>query len=315
VTSPHDRPFRFGAFASLAERDLDWRDLARRAVSLGYETFVVSDHVGPRLAPLPALVAVAEAAPALRVGTLVLGNDFRHPALVAMEAATVDVLTGGRLELGIGTGWLATDYDAVGMTLDRGGIRIERLEEALDVLAGVWSGDPFPYAGRHYRVDLDGGGPVPAQRPHPPLLLAGSGRKMLTLAAGRADIVSLTATVGVDERGGFWDAIVGAGSGLAERVGWVRTGAGVRWDGLELNVIIHDTEVTDDVAAAVRRVADGVPGDPMRALESPHLLLGTVDRIADTLEERRERFGITYPVIPVAAMEAFAPVVARLAGR
>jgi len=138
---------------------------------------------------------------------------------------------------------------------------------------------------------------------------------MLTLAGERADIVSLTTTVGVDERGGFWAAAIASGSALDDKVSWVRRAAGERWRDLELNVIVHHSEVTDDVESAARRAADGVPGDPMRALDSPHVLLGSIDRIVDTLEERRDRFGISYLAVPTGAMDELGPVVARLTGR
>lgn len=289
MSTPFTRPFRFGVLAQARSRR-EWQVTVRAAADLGYGIVLVSDHAGTRLAPMPALMAAADVDPELRVGTLVLANDFRQPALVAQEAMTLHALTGGRFELGIGTGWLKDDYDALGIEMAPGGERIRRLDEALDEIGRSWA-------------DCDG--------PRPPLLLAGSGPRMLSLAARRGDIVSVTATVGVATRTAFAEAMVRAGARLEERIGWIRNAAGERFDDLELNVLVHEAVVTDDADGVATRFG----GPPSDVLASPHVVVGTVDQIVDTLERRRSHYGISYVAFPVGVMHEMAPVVAHLAGR
>lgn len=287
MVTPFTRPFRFGVLAQ-AGSSAEWYENVLAARDLGYEIVLVSDHLGSRLAPMPALMAAAAVAD-VRVGTLVLANDFRYPALVAQEAMTVHTLTDGRFELGMGTGWLAEDYDDLGIEMAPGGERVRRLELALDEITGAWD-------------DWD--------RDPPPLLLAGSGPRMLALAARRSDIVSITATVGVATREGFGEAMVRAGDRVGDQIGWIREAAGARFDALELNVLVHEAAITDDAVAAVGELG----GPPSQVLASPHVLIGTVEEAVDRLERRRAGFGISYVVLPVAVMHEMAPVVARLAG-
>ena len=239
---------------------------------------------------MPSLMSAADAVDDLRVGTFVLGNDFRPPPIVAQEAMTLHTLTGGRFELGLGTGWLKDDYQELGIELDRGGVRLRRLEAALDVMGRSW--DEWAH-------------------PRPPLLLAGSGERMLSLAAARADIVSVTATVGVSTRHGFGDAMISAGEGLVERIEWIRRAAGPRFDDLEINVFAHEAAITDDAGSA----AAALGGPAERVLASPHVAIGTVGEVVETLERRRAEHGISYVVFSGGAMEEMAPVVGRLAGR
>jgi probable F420-dependent oxidoreductase len=183
------RPFRFGVTGGRQTRQ-EWLDLARKTDDLGYSTLLLPDHFGPQLAPLPALLAAATATPRLRVGTIVLDNDFRHPALLAKEAATIDLMTDGRFELGIGAGWMEADYRVSGLPFDPAGVRVARLTEAVQIIKAFFADDgPVTFHGKYYRVDNLQPGPRPSQRP--PLLIAGTRRRMLTLAAREADIVGL----------------------------------------------------------------------------------------------------------------------------
>jgi probable F420-dependent oxidoreductase len=290
----------------------DWLDLARKADDLGYSTLLLPDHFGPQLAPLPALLAAAAATPRLRVGTVVLDNDFRHPALLAKEAATIDLLTDGRLELGIGAGWMAADYWASGLPFDPPGVRVARLTEAIQIITAFFAGDgPVTFHGQYYQVDNLQPGPRPVQRPRPPIMIAGSRRRMLTLAAREADIVGL-------EDHQFADRVSGsptvAVADCAEQVAIVREAAGERLAHIELNVFAARTVVTDARQSAVEEMAAQLQLEPEQVQESPSFLIGSVEAIVDQLRARRERFGISYVMIFDRVMDAFAPVVARLAG-
>ncbi|HET7094227.1 MAG TPA: LLM class flavin-dependent oxidoreductase, partial [Thermomicrobiales bacterium] len=181
MNSSRLRPFRFGIINERVGPPAAWLERARRAETLGYDTFLIRDHLvsdyfGDQLAPLPALMAAAMATTTLRVGTMVLDNDFCHPAMLAKEAATIDFLSGGRLELGLGAGWLKREYDAAGFPYHPPGVRIERLEESIAVLKGLFAAEPFGFSSRHYQIDGLDGFPKPVQRPHPPLLIGGGRR-------------------------------------------------------------------------------------------------------------------------------------------
>jgi len=291
-----------------------WVAKARRVEELGYATLCVPDHFDDQLAPFPALVAAAAATSTLRVGTLVLDNDYRHPLVAAKEAATVDLLSGGRLELGVGAGWLTSDYEQSGIVCDPPAVRIDRLEEGLAVVKGLLAGGKFSFAGRHYTVTGHPGTPRPVQRPHPPLLVGGGGRRILTLAGREADIVS----VNFDLRSGSVGPQVGptaTASATAEKLRWVREAAGDRADDIELSHTLYLTMVTDerDAAAAGLGVGFGLSGEEVLAM--PNFAIGTVPQIADELERRRDELGFSYIVVGGECYEAMAPVVARLAGR
>jgi probable F420-dependent oxidoreductase len=302
------KPFRFGVSGGRATR-AEWLDLARKADDLGYSTLLLPDHFGRQLAPLPALLAAAMATPRLRVGTIVLDNDFRHPAILAKEAATIDLMTDGRLELGIGAGWMQADYQWSGLPFDPPPIRVARLAEAVSILKAYFTAEgPITFEGRFYRIDnLE---PFPRRRPR--LLIAGSRRRMLQLAAREADIVGLEDHQFAERATG--EARINVAD-AAEQAAIVRAAAGARFDDLELNVFAARTEVTDQRAAAVERLAGQLQLAPAQVDASMSFLLGSVDAIVDQLQERRERLGISYVMIFDRAMDAFAPVVARLAGR
>ena len=307
------RPFRFGVQVSSAVDGKAWADQARRAEALGYSTLWMPDHFDDQWGPLVALTAAAAATTSLLLGPLVLDNDYRHPAVVAREMATLDVVSDGRLELGIGAGWLRSDYEQHGLRFDRAGTRIERLEEAVALIKALWSGKEVDFEGTHYSLVGARGHPRPVQRPHPRLLLAGGGRRILSLAAREADIVGFNASLAAGEvgRNVAQEALA---ERFRERVAWVRAAAGPRFEALELQC--HTFLCL--VGADRRQVAEAMAGPfgitPEQALEVPIALVGTVDELCEVLEQRREEYGFSYWAIPGPALDAFAPVVARLAG-
>lgn len=309
------RPFRFSVQCSSPTR-LDarsWRELARHCEDLGYATLTVSDHLDEQVGPVAALMAAADATTTLRIGAMVFSNDFRHPVALAKEAATLDLLSDGRLEFGLGAGWLHSDYARGGIALDPAGVRIARLGEALHVIKGLWSGTAFTFEGEHYRVTGLVGSPVPAQQPHPPIFVGGGGERMLRLAGREADIVGLNPTMSK----GVIDASLGADATEAatvRKLGWVRDAAGQRWSALDIHTRVHLALVTEQRDELADALADGFGLSPAEALASPHALVGTVSQLVEDLVARRERLGINVIGLPIDAMDAFAPVVAALSG-
>lgn len=308
------RPFRFGVQANGPADPTAWRELARQAEDLGYATLTMADHMDDHLSPGPALVAAAGATRTLRLGTLVYANDFRHPVVLAKEAATLDLLTDGRLELGMGAGWMTDDYQQAGIPLDRPGVRISRLEESIAIVKGLLAADePVTFQGDHYEVTALLGAPASVQRPHPPLVIGGGGRRVLSLAAREADVVGIN----VNLAKGVIDADAGPDSTADrthEKVGWIRDAAGARFDQLELQVRVHLAIVTDDRVGTAEALAGGFGVTPEQALASPHSLAGTPEQIAEDLRARREAFGISYVGLSADVLHDMAPVVALLAG-
>jgi probable F420-dependent oxidoreductase len=310
---PHPRPFRFGIQLSSAPPGQDWAALAREAEDLGYSTLFMPDHFGDQLAPVPALAAAAAATSALRIGPLVLDNDYKHPVVTAKEMATLDVLSGGRLELGLGAGWMASDYEQSGIPMDPAGVRVDRLEEAVAIVKGLMAPGAFNYEGKHYRVTGLDGLPKPVQSA-PPLLIGGGGPRVLALAGREADIVGLNPAV----RSGQVDAAAArdGGADVTDRkLGWVREAAGDRYGGIELTMLIYMAVITDDRAGTMAATAPLFGLEPEGLEHYPHAWVGTVDQIAADLEARRDRWDVSYLVVQgVDTMRAMAPVVARLAG-
>lgn len=309
------KPFRFAVQVADAASDDDWSEKARRAEDLGYSTLYMPDHfVGTRLAPMPAMAMAAAVTQTLRVGALVLGNDYKHPAVVAKEAATIDLLSDGRIELGIGAGWMEVDYTALGIPYDSAGTRIERLEEAVAVIKGCWGEGVFSFSGRHYSIAEYDATPKPVQQPGPPLLIGGGGRKVLSLAGREADIVGINPNL----RAGTVtaDAVqTSLAQHTLEKIGWVREGAGDRFDDIELQIRYFLCAITDDRVGLAEMMAPGFGLTAEEALESGVALVGTVDHVVEQIEQRREEWGVTYIVVDDDMTVPFAPVVAALAGR
>jgi probable F420-dependent oxidoreductase len=308
------RKFRFGVQASSARTGAEWAQQARKIEDLGYCTLFMPDHfVDTPLAPMVALAFAAAATTTLRVGMLVLGNDHKHPAVVAKEAATLDVLSGGRLEFGLGAGWMTADYEALGLPYDRPGVRIDRLAEALAVVKGAWADGSFELAGEHYAITAYDGLPKPLQQPRPPILVGGGGPKVLRLAGREADIVGINpilhaGVIGVEA------ARDTLGDSTLRKVQWIREGAGERFGDLELQIRYFVAAVTDDARSLAETMAPAFGVSPEEALSSGAVLAGSVDEVCDSLVRRREEWGVSYLVFGDDQYEQFAPVVARLAG-
>ena len=306
------RPFRFGVTAPTPSGGTNWAERARRVEQLGYSMLVVPDHFRDHLAPVPALVAAALATTRLRVGSLVFSNDFRHPAVLAKEAATIDVLSSGRFELGLGGGWLRAEYDQAGIPFDAPGTRVERLEEAVTIIKGLLAGERVTFAGRHYTIaDLEGR-PTPVQRPHPPIAIGGGGRRTLSLAAREASIVGLVPRARRDGSG--LDLSDLSDAATREKLEWVRSAAGARFDSLEINALIQAVVVADQRMTAADQLASRFKVAREVVLGTVYVAVGTIEEICETLRQRRERHGISYLTVFERDMEAFAPVVERLAG-
>ena len=311
------RPFRFGLSAALASSRRDWQDLARRAEAAGFDILHVPDHLTECLPPLAALFTAADVTERLHVGTLVINNDFRHPVLLAREAATVALLTDGRFELGLGAGHMKREYDQAGLPFDPAPVRIARMAESVEIVRRLLDGEELTFPGEHYRIEGHRISPVPATRPR--LLVGGNGDRLLTVAAARADVVGFT---------GFNPGRTGGGSaithftaaGLEERIGLVRERAGSRFASLELHALVQYVRFTDDRRRAAEdlaaRFGEGLTVE--QVLESPFLLIGTPEQMADALRERRERFGVSYWTVFARRpdrqldLDTFAPVIAAL---
>lgn len=305
-------PFRFGVSVGAITDPGDVVALAVAAENLGYDSVAISDHLDDGCAPIVALTAAATATERIRLATLVLANDFRNPVVLAKELATLDVISGGRLEWGIGAGWKITDYEKAGIELARPGVRIERLAEAIAVMKQCFADHEFSFAGDHYRVTAHDGLPKPRQRPHPPLMIAGGGPKVLGLAGREADIVGINLSLA----SGTLDAAAGASGSPTltdAKVEAVRAAAGARFDDLVLQSRIHMVIPTDDRRTLIEAMAPGFALSPDEAAEMPHVLVGTVDEMCDDLQRWRDRWGISYVTWSADAIETMAPVVERLA--
>jgi len=309
------RPFRFGVGVWHVASRAELADKARKVEALRYDTLSFPDHLTDRIAPMPAVMTAAEATTRLRIGTNVLNNDLRHPVLVAREAAAVDLLSDGRLQLGLGAGSIKSEYDEAGFSFDPGSVRVEQLAEAVRIIRKLLEGDEVTFSGRHYRVAGHSIAPHPIQKPHPPILIGGTGRQLLTLAATEADIVGFS---GITFRGGGAappDVSAWRAAEIDKRVELVREAARDRYPQPELNALVQRVVVTEDRRAAAEELAQRWPQlTPDDILESPYLLIGTVEEMVEDLRARRERWGISYWIAHEPYLDAFAPVVARLAG-
>jgi len=291
-----------------------WKDKARQVEALGYAALYLPDHFTDQLGPVAALMAAADATTRLRVGSLVFDNDYRHPVVLAKEAATLDLLSDGRFDLGLGAGWMATDYEQAGIPYDSPGTRIGKMEEGLKIIKGFFAGEPFTFTGQHYHVSSIVGSPRPVQKPHPPILLGGGGRRMLRLAAREADIVNVNFNL---REGHVNRELVRTGLAEAtdEKLQWIKDAAGDRLDRIELSVTIFLANLTEDRESVASVMAAGFGAEPKDVLAMPHFLIGTADEVVEDLQRRRERYGISYVIVPGDVDEAFAPVVERLTGK
>lgn len=310
----HPRPFRFGIQLSTAPDGSSWAELARRAEGLGYSTLFMPDHFGDQLSPTIALQAAADATTTLRVGALVYDNDYRHPVVLAKDCATLDLLSGGRLELGLGAGWMNTDYEQSGIPMDPPKVRVDRMVEAVAVLKGAFGPGPFSFEGEHYTITGYDGLPKPVQTPHPPLLIGGGLKRVLSFAAREAQIIGVNPTI----PNGQVDADA-ARSGTAvltdQKLEWIRAAAGERFADVELNALHYATIVTDDRQGTLEMMAPLFGIAPEEVADYPHALIGTEDEICADLEARRERWGFSYVVVQADSFDTFAPIVARMAGQ
>ena len=310
-------PFRFGVINEQMKAPSAWFDHVRRVEALGYTTLLLRDHFvpdffGDQYAPLVALMAAASVTTTLRLGTMVIDNDYRHPVMLAKEAATLDCLSGGRFELGIGAGWLRTEYEQAGLPFDRAGVRIDRLEESIRVMKGIWAEAPTTFAGQHYQVTGINGVPKPLQRPHPPLLIGGGKERMLKLAGREADIVGIL-TSDVSSGTLISDIRERMAAAVQQKIDWIRQGAGDRFDQIELSLIptiIFTDDRRSHIESLIRQQGWDITVEAV--LQMPSMLIGSVEEMAQDLQTRRESYGFSYYVVADDQMEAFAPVVARL---
>lgn len=300
--APSPRPFRFGVVAATARSADDWRAKARRIEALGFDTLVIPDNLRHTLAPLPALAVAAAATTRLRLGTYVLANDLRHPVLLAKDVATLDLLSDGRVELGIGAGRpdAAAENRMLGLPFDSGAVRVARLAESLAMLKALLAGERPAGNGTYYQSAEAEVSPLPVQRARVPVLIAGSGRQMLRLAAREADIIALGLQPDAPE------------AEVAERIDWIRQAAGARFAEIELNINLM--AVGDQVPRQVA-LRLNVSAQDLAARGSVAAAVGTIDQMCEQLLERRQRLGFSYILVSDELMEAFAPVVERLHGR
>ncbi|MGD9702146.1 MAG: TIGR03621 family F420-dependent LLM class oxidoreductase [Acidimicrobiia bacterium] len=308
------RPFRFGVQASSAPDRAAWVSLARRVEAHGYDVLSMPDHFTEQFAPVPALMAAADATDRLRIGALVWDNDYRHPIVLAKELATIDVLSQGRLEIGMGAGWMQSDYEQSGIPYDSPKVRIDRFVEAIAVMKGALSDAPFSVAGAHYTVTGYDGRPKPVQQPWPPLLIGGGGRRVLTFAAREADIVGINGTLTAGVVGPDAISTMTAGA-VDEKIGIVREVAGDRLDDIELNIRAFMVNVTDQRTTVMDGVAAAIGVERSMVEASPFALIGSAEQLIEDLLARRERWGFSYVIVGADDVDAFAPVVAALAGK
>jgi probable F420-dependent oxidoreductase len=313
-------PFRFGVVCEQMQTADEWLHTVQQAENLHYSTILIRDHFvrepfGDQLAPLIALMAAASVTKTLRVGTLVLDNDYRHPVMLAKEAATLDLLSQGRFELGIGAGWLRAEYEQAGMPFDSAGTRVGRLEEALQVLKGLLSGQPLTFAGTHYTISNLSCFPKPVQRPHPPILVGAGSKRMLMIAAREADIIGILPKA--LQTGEISEEVTERlPTTMAKKIDWIREAAGERFEQLELSMIISPILTADRQAEAQKMIHERGWHDISveQVLAMPSIYIGSLEQIAEDMRERRERYGFSYFVISDAHLHAFAPLVKELTG-
>lgn len=325
------KPFRFSLQSFNTDSPANWRSLIDKTEALGYSTFYLADHFlsegaalegtfhpPQMLGAIPAIAMALEQTTTLRVGARVLCNDYRHPFVTAKEAATLDYLSEGRLEFGIGAGWIRKEYEAVGLPFDEFPERFSRFAEFVHAYKAFMAGEQMEIDGDFIKWSGFAGTPKPAQQPHPPLMIGGGSKKILEFAGAEADIVSLN----FNNRAGMLGPD-GMTSGLAEatakKIEWVKNGAGSRFDDIEFEIGAYNTIITDHQEPTAASIGDALGMSAADILNHPHCLIGSVGFICEELERRRETYGISYIAVlddgENNMVEAFAPVVARLAGK
>ncbi len=312
---PH-RGFRFGVQVSKASTATDWAELARRVEGAGYDVLTMPDHFTDQLAPMPALMAAASATTTLRVGALVFDNDYKHPVVMAKELATMDVLSNGRTEIGLGAGWMISDYEEAGIQYDSPKVRIDRFIEGLAIIKGVMQDGPFSFSGDHYTITNYEGHPKPVQRPVPPVLIGGGGKRVLSFAAREADIIGIngTLTAGVVGPEALSTMTAESVDEKVNIVAEVATSAG-RLNDIEMNIRTFFVKVTNDRNKTVDGISQmfGVSREMIDS--SPFALIGSVESCIEQLLERREKWGFSYTIVGAENIDECAPIVAALSGK
>jgi probable F420-dependent oxidoreductase len=311
------KPFRFLAEARATATGRELAETARRAEATGIDTLVIPDHLIAQLAPIPAMATIAAATDRLRIAGFVLNNDLRHPAVLAQDLASLDVLSEGRLIVAIGAGWNRPEYQAIGIPFDRTPVRQARLAEAISVLKGCFADGPFSMAGEHYTITDYDAQPKPAQRPYPPFLIGGGGRKTLTLAGREAQIVGLAPRI-LPNGAGDPSSVTAAAS--AEKIAWARDAAGDRADELEFNIYPSMTaiSITDHARREAEELAtrlearSGIAVAADELLDSPHIFIGSIDGLVEKLQRLRDELRISS--VMVGEVGELTPIVERLAG-
>ena len=308
----HSRRFRFGVEMMGPFEGMTWAESARHLERLGYSTLFVPDHLHEGYGPITAMATAAMATTDLVVASAVLAADFRHPAFAVRELASIDLLSGGRLEVGLGAGYQTMDYDKSGLPMDPPGVRVSRMIEHVAVLKGLFGEGAFDFDGDHYRITGLDSVPKPHRSGGPPILIAGGGRRVLEFAAREADIVGVNVHLATSAvRRGPTD---GLAESVDQRFEWIRAAAGDRFDDLEFHAWCAASKVTDDAGREIDRLRARFDGPVEEILGSPLVMIGTVDEIADRLITRRQRWGFSYFTVLQEVAENFAPVVQRLAG-
>ena len=321
------KPFRFGLQAYAPNSGKEWRELARKAESSGFSSFHLADHIigpGPALAAtghpvqtvaaIPAMAVAAEATSTIKVGCRVLCVDYRNPVMLAKEVATLDFFSEGRLELGLGAGWLQGEYEAIGVPFDRAGVRIDRFEEVIALLRASFAEGELNIDTPHVHAVGFEAVPKPFTKSGPPIMIGGGAKRILTIAGREADIVSLNFNNSSGKLGAD-----GIGSSTAEltdqKIQWIKDGAGARFDQIEIEIAAYFTIVTPDGEGTRAKMAPMFGMTPEVFAEHPNALIGSVDEICDRIVERRERFGISYVSFGASVIDSVIPVVERLTGK
>jgi probable F420-dependent oxidoreductase len=317
-----DRRFRFGVHSSDAQTGDAWATAARRFETLGFSTLLLRDHFDQQIAPIAAMTAAACATTTLRVGCLVFDNDYRHPLVLAKELATIDLLSGGRVEVGLGAGWMAPDYEQAGIAFDAPGVRASRFQEAARVIKAFFAGGPVDFSGEHYTIAGHEMYPPSVQRPRPPILLVAGGPRMTRFAAAEADIIAINPAKKSNEEWADQNLADAAAEAVDRKVDAIREAAGGRYADIELQIVVPFVVLTDDREGTAAAIAGSLPSDDpavdlsaKTVLESPFVLIGSEDQICETLVERRERWDLSYYVFNDDSIDAVAPIVARMAGK